>query len=437
MEVAVASSPTTEPMPLVRDRALRICASLAALALPASLVAQSSRTPTVFAPSQQMGTINVRAAIVQPDYTIKALPLLKIVARRTDRPDSVSIQTDLDGRASLPLRVGTYTVRAKTPQPVNGRSYAWSVRVVVRQQRSELVQLTNANADSADAAPAVVASAPAPAAPRPVAEKPAEKPTEKPIDKPVEKPADDPFAIPAGTMPKRVAQVDTARTVAQAPAPTRAHVVNPPRAEVPKPTPTPLTAPSTRSSQTTMPRANTSKLILGLSLNGSSISSDDLATATESGAGASAQLGWGFTKNFALMLDASAARIESLDGNFDLAHVDIAGRWHFVSRSHGFVPYVEVGYSGRAATKQDVLLSDDVGNTYTGDLAILGGGISVGGGMEYFIAPKWALGGAFKWTTGQFNQVKFDNITIDGLAIDATSARFNLGMSWYPMRGGR
>ena len=59
--------------------------------------------------------------------------------------------------------------------------------------------------------------------------------------------------------------------------------------------------------------------------------------------------------------------------------------------------------------------------------------MSLGGGMEYFIAPKWALGGTFKWTTGEFTQVKFDNITVDGLAIDATSARFNLGFSWYPM----
>jgi hypothetical protein len=260
-------------------------------------------------------------------------------------------------------------------------------------------------------------TAPAAVPTRPAVEKPL---AEKPIAAKgaAQTPMEDPFALP--------------------PAPASALVAAPPRAQVPKPTPTPLTTPAvTRSSQSAMPRANTSKLILGLGLNGSSISSDDLTTSTESGAGLSGQLGWGFTKNFALVLDASAARIESLDGNFDLAHVDVSGRWHFVSKSHGFVPYVEVGYSGRAAGKQDVLMSDEMGNVHTGDLAILGGGVSLGGGMQYFIASAWALGGSFKWTTGEFSQVRFDNITVDGLALDATSARFNLGFSWYPMRPSR
>jgi hypothetical protein len=33
------------------------------------------------------------------------------------------------------------------------------------------------------------------------------------------------------------------------------------------------------------------------------------------------------------VLDASAARIESIGGNYDLAHVDVGGRWHFVNAS--------------------------------------------------------------------------------------------------------
>jgi hypothetical protein len=416
-------------MPLVRTHVLGMCALLAPLALPAVAVAQTPRAPTVFSPSAQMGTVNVRAALVLSDYSVKPLPLLKLVAKRVDRPDSVAVQTDLDGRVAIPLKVGTYMVRANTPQPVGGRSYAWAVRVVVRPSRSELIQLSNANADSSDVTSSIVASAPASTSPAPMAAPAAVKSV-------AQKPVEDPFSLPPATTPKRVAVVDTTTFVT--PAPASAPVAAPPRAQVPKPAPTPLTTPAVaRSSQNTMPRANTSKLILGLGLNGSSISSEDLTTSTESGAGLSGQLGWGFTKNFALVLDASAARIESLDGNFDLAHVDVSGRWHFVSKSHGFVPYVEVGYSGRAAGKQDVLLSDDMGNVYTGDLAILGGGVSLGGGMEYFIASTWALGGSFKWTTGQFNQVRFDNVTIDGLALDATSARFNLGFSWYPMRPAR
>jgi hypothetical protein len=406
-------------MPLARTRALGICALLA---IPAAAFAQTPRSATIFSPSAQMGTVNVRAALVTSDFAVKPLALLKIVARRADRPDSMSVQTDLDGRVSLHLRVGTYTVRAKTPQPVAGRSYSWSVQVVVRPSRNQNLQLTNANADSTASAPVVVASAPVAMppvtkpAPSPAAERPA---VQKPmVEKPAtEQPAENPFSVPAAANPPRAA-------IPQ-PVPTPM-----PAAQAPAPVPAPVLA---RSAQPATPRANTSKLILGLSLNGSTISSEELTTSRESGAGLSAQLGWGFTKNFSIVLDASAARIESIDGNFDLAHVDVSGRWDFVSRSHGFVPFLEVGYSGRAAGKQDVVLFDDAGNAYNGDLTILGSGLSLGGGMEYFIAPKWALGGTFKWTTGQFTQVKFDNVTVDGLALDATSARFNLGFSWYPM----
>ena len=377
----------------------------ALLALPASAFAQTPRSPTIFSPASQSGTINVRAAVVLTDYSLKPLPLLRIVARSTDRPDSISAQTDLDGRVTMTLRVGTYTLRAKTAQPVAGNSYAWSVRVNVRPSKAELVQLTNANASADSVATMTTVAAAAPVAAAPVAAAPvtAVKAAPPPATPP------SPFAPP--TQP-----------VTQAPA--RAPV------QIPKPAPTPL--PVVRA-QPLEPRANTSRLLLGLSFDASSIKSDDLSASTESGAGLAAQVGWGFTKNFALVMDASAARISSLNGDFDLAHVDIGGRWHFVSMRSSFVPFVEVGYSGRAATGQTAMMTDGAGNTYIGDLSILGSGVSLGGGFQYFLARTWAIGGALKWTTGQFSRVQFDNVSVDGLAIDATSARFNMGFTWFPM----
>jgi len=410
-------------------RALRVCALLA---LPASAFAQSPRSPTIFSPETQVGMVNVRAAVVLTDYTIKPLPLLKVVARRADRPDSVSGETDLDGRVSMSLRVGTYTLRARTSQPVGGQSYAWSMRVVVRPNKLESVQLTNSNAltDSMPK-PAVVAAAPAPV----VQEKPAVTP---PVAQ--KKPA---VAPPVVQKKPVVAPADTAkRVVAIAPAPppapaiaSKASPFTIPASSAPVtvlPAPPPPVA-AHRSTPAPAPRANTSKLLLGLSFDASSIKSDDLNSSTESGAGMAAQIGWGFTKNFALVLDASAARIASLNGDFDLAHVDVGGRWHFVSVRSGFVPFVEVGYSGRAATKQGALMADGDGTMYTGDLSILGSGVSLGGGFQYFVAPTWAIGGALKWTTGQFSRVQFDKVSVDGFAIDATSARFNMGFTWFPM----
>src|SRR5262252_128153 len=77
------------------SRALRICALLA---LPASAFAQSTKGPTIFSPSAQVGTVILRAAVVLQDYTVKPLPLLKVVAlRNNERPDSVPGETDLEG----------------------------------------------------------------------------------------------------------------------------------------------------------------------------------------------------------------------------------------------------------------------------------------------------------------------------------------------------
>ena len=172
--------------------------------------------------------------------------------------------------------------------------------------------------------------------------------------------------------------------------------------------------------------------MLGLSFDASSIRSEDLNSRTESGPGIAGMIGWGITKNVALALDASGAQISSVDGNYNLGHADIGARWHFVNRT-AFVPFVDVGYGGRALMKRNVTLTDALGNTSTGTLTYMGTGLSYGGGLAYFIRPGIAFGGAFKWTTGRFSQVRFENLTVEDLQLDASSARFNMGFTWFPM----
>jgi hypothetical protein len=452
-------------MPFARARALRLCALLA---LPASAFAQSPKTPTIFSPTTQLGTVNLRAAVVLTDYTVKPLPLLRVVAMRSDRPDSVAGETDLDGRAVMSLRVGTYTLRAKTAQPVGGRSYSWAVRVVVRPQRTEQVQLTNSNAsaDESEATSTVVAAAPQPTAP-PVQPQPQTQPqSAAPVTKSAtaaqpsstKQPEKVVAAAKPTPQPRPTQPVDNHNKVVPSAEPAAAQpVMQQPASQQPAPQqpaakpvtqpapsqptsiaasqPSPLAAPPAqpkRVAQVERRRSNTSGLILGLSFDASSIRSDDLTRSTESGPGLAGQLGWGFTRHLALLLDASGARISSLNGDFNLAHADVSARWHFVNRS-ALVPFLQVGYGGRAATKPDAILSDGVGNTYTGDLSIIGSGISAGGGFEYFATSAFALGGSFTWTSGKFTRVQFDRVTVNGLDIDATSARFNMGFTWYPM----
>jgi len=514
------------------SRVLRVCALLA---LPTSAFAQSTKGPTIFSPASQVGTVNLRAAIVLQDYTVKPLPLLKVVAlKNNERPDSVAAQTDLDGRATLTLNVGMYTVRARTPQPVGGRMYEWAVKVVVRPQQSQSLDLTNSNAsrsDSVATTPTVVAEAkPAPqpptAAPQPTPVQPAPTQAAPTQPTPTQPSATQPQpqtaqakATPAKGAPAKGTPAKTTQPKTTQPQPAQPQPVTPPsvaptavasqpsspvaappkastppkseaptttppkstapsnpvppvkpaptstgekavaKSEPPKPAPTPTPAPATPSSApvTTAKatpvapplsaspaakqvaakarpprRTNTSGLMLGLSFDASSIRSDDLNSRTESGPGIAGMLGWGITKNIALALDLSGAQISSVDGNYNLGHADIGARWHFVNRT-AFVPFVDVGYAGRALMKRDVTLTDALGNTSTGTLTYMGAGLSYGGGLQYFVTPGIAFGGAFKWTTGRFSEVRFENLTVEDLQLDASSARFNMGFTWYPM----
>jgi outer membrane protein with beta-barrel domain len=510
------------------SRVLRVCALLA---LPGSAFAQSTKGPTIFSPASQVGTVNLRAAIVLQDYTVKPLPLLKVVAlRNSERPDSVSAQTDLDGRAVLTLNVGMYTVRARTPQPIAGRMYEWAVKVVVRSQQSQSLDLTNSNAsrsDSVATTPTVVAEAkpapqppptgapqPTPVQPTPTQPTPAPPTAAQPQPQTAQAKAASAKATPAkgtpakSTQPKATQpqpaqpQPVTPQSVAptsvasqpssppatppkaSAPPKSEAPTTTPPKStapsnpvppvkpaptstgekavaksEPPKQAPTPTPAPATPSSvpvttakatplapapsaapatkhvaTTARPprRTNTSGLMLGLSFDASSIRSDDLNSRTESGPGIAGMLGWGITKNIALALDLSGAQISSVDGNYNLGHADIGARWHFVNRT-AFVPFVDVGYAGRALMKRNVTLTDALGNTSTGTLTYMGAGLSYGGGLQYFVTPGIAFGGAFKWTTGRFSEVRFENLTVEDLQLDASSARFNMGFTWYPM----
>ena len=361
---------------------------LASLALPPSVMAQQPRPQTVFSPGQS-GSLSIRVAVVLPDYSVKALPLIPVLARRTDRADSVAGRTDLDGRLTMSMPAGTYTLRAYTPQPVSGRSYMWTVSLTVRASMTEVVQLTNANAtiDSgvvAVAPPAAATKQPAADRERAVAAEPV-----APVPAPVADvgPAAPPF-------------VENGSAIRSAPA-----------------------------------RANTSGFFLGLALNGSSIRFDNESSSIESGGGVSAQVGWGFTKNFALLVDVSGAAISSDGGDYGLGQFELAGRWHFASPSRALVPFLEAGYVGRAVVQNDVVYFDDFGNSLAGDFSLLGNAIGFGGGLQYHVSPAMALGGSLKWTVGNFTTVKLDNVSVDGLDVKATTARLNLGFTWYPVTG--
>ena len=183
------------------------------------------------------------------------------------------------------------------------------------------------------------------------------------------------------------------------------------------------------------PKANTEKLMLSFALGGTSLSSDEFVDDDrENGGGFSAQLGWGFTPRFMLLVDASGATMGgSGDDKFVLVHGDLLARFHFVSPTRAWVPFIEGGVSARVAGKDDIEIIGPADEPQTVDLEISGGGITFGGGLRYHVAPAVALGASLRFTVGEFSTVKFNNVSVDDFELDATSARLMFGVTWQPM----
>ena len=62
--------------------------------------------------------------------------------------------------------------------------------------------------------------------------------------------------------------------------------------------------------ESTLPALSTKGFFLGAHLNGSAVNADDFSDHTESGPGGGLHLGYGFTRRFALVLDATVAALD-------------------------------------------------------------------------------------------------------------------------------
>lgn len=139
------------------------------------------------------------------------------------------------------------------------------------------------------------------------------------------------------------------------------------------------------------------------------------------------QAGFGFNPQLALFLEGSAAAMQG-DGeeSWLLSHGDLGLRYHFASAGRSFVPFVEGAFTVWSGLDDDASFGND-----QGELEISGQGFSFGGGFLYFFNRRLALLGNLKFTNGEFNKVRFENVSVEGFDIDATSARINVGLTWF------
>lgn len=178
-------------------------------------------------------------------------------------------------------------------------------------------------------------------------------------------------------------------------------------------------------------QSGTSGFMLNAHLTGTSLAGTVEDADAESGAGFGLAAGYGFNERVTLLLNVDAARMEYEegededldDGEFDLATADLALRFNFGTPAQKLRPYVTTGFTG-------VVMGDEAEEL---ELSISGGGITLGGGLEYFFTPSLALDAALNVTTGSFTTVELDDEEEDlDAGIGFNHGRLQLGVTWHP-----
>jgi hypothetical protein len=183
-------------------------------------------------------------------------------------------------------------------------------------------------------------------------------------------------------------------------------------------------------SPVTAQESTTRGFVLGAHLSGASITPEDGDRSTAGGGGI--YLGYGFNRTVQLFLQIDGAEFDvedaDIEGKWTMGHGDLGVRFHFANSLRSWVPYLQAALSARGVSVDDAVVA---GNPET-DVGFYGGAFSIGGGILFYFNETLAADIQVIGTGGRFTEVKIDNVTIDGLEIDANSARFNIGIAWWP-----
>ncbi|HEX6041406.1 outer membrane beta-barrel protein [Longimicrobium sp.] len=182
--------------------------------------------------------------------------------------------------------------------------------------------------------------------------------------------------------------------------------------------------------------SDNSGFMLNLHLAGNGITPLGEGTEAETGGGGGLAIGYGFNDRIILYLNVDAAAVEydedvtsAPDDTYDLVHGDLGVRVNFGHTGLKLRPYINAAFTGIAAAETYELVGEDV------DQIISGGGLTVGGGLQYFFSPKLALDLGLQATQGAFTQVTIDDEDEELGSEDVTAfttSRVQLGVSWHP-----
>jgi len=169
---------------------------------------------------------------------------------------------------------------------------------------------------------------------------------------------------------------------------------------------------------------------LGLHLSGASLEVENGDRHNAGGGGI--LFGYGFNRNFEIFLQLDGAEFDvddsAVQGKWTMGHADLGVRFHFANSLRSWVPYLQAALGGRGVSVDNANVQ---GQPET-DVGFLGGAFTLGGGIMFYFSQTLAADIQLLWSGGEFTEIKVNNVTVSGLEVDANSARFNVGISWWP-----
>jgi opacity protein-like surface antigen len=152
---------------------------------------------------------------------------------------------------------------------------------------------------------------------------------------------------------------------------------------------------------------------------------------TKLGPGGGVQLGYAFNPRIMVFASADIAK-QAADrfgtGNLGLTHIDLGARVGIpVNPTSRVLPYAmgTVGHRSLGTT----IVADDGTRAH---LSYSGLSFGVGGGLQYFMSPRFAVDGGVNVGFGKFGTVKLDGHTVPEVkAPNSTTARAMFGVNWY------
>lgn len=355
-----------------------------------------------------------------PYHPVSGLPLGFI---RTPRDTSIAV-TDRSGSAILLLAPGKYRVVSLAPTHWKSVRYTWNTPIDVQAEMGQINLRRNDAASVKVTATVVTASN----------GETVEHTIERPVEHPVERPAEHKDVRPAPAV--EVVPV-AAAAMAPAPAPATAAAAAAAAVVVPVAVPVPdqvekvekkPDAPAKVANAKPMPRpvvgggSRTSGLFIGLGAEGNGLLTNVAGSSRETGVGGGIELGYGFTRHFALYADASGAQMnQTAGGTYILGHGDVGIRMHLLT-GHRLVPFLQFAGTYRMVS------TTQTGTTYSAN----GMGGSAGLGFNLYFMRSVALSTSADWSLGNFTNYQIDNLGLGAQSVSAQTARVHVGFVWFP-----